>query len=135
MSEIIHPVINSLNAAFWAAAADGRLTLPFCIATRRAFWPPSPLSPFPTGQSVEWRDAEPFGTLRSRIVYRRVFQKRFESVMPYGVGLVELDAGPRLLAHLADPDAPGTAKVGDRVKIVFASVLDEGPKIPTISIA
>src|SRR5262245_16437422 len=117
--ESVAPLINDLNAPFWDAAEAGRLLLPFCVTTQRAFWPPSPLSPLATNGLVQWRPVEPTGTLRACVVYRRSFYKSFDSLMPYAVGLMELDAGPRLQAHISDPDSGKAPRNGDRVAIRF----------------
>jgi uncharacterized OB-fold protein len=121
------PIVNSLNRPYWDAAARGELVLPFCVATGRAFWPPSPISPFATGGAVEWRKAAPLGQVITRVVYRRGFLKQFEPLMPYAIGLVELDAGPRLLAHIARADAADAPLAGARVRLQFEKLLGDDP--------
>lgn len=126
----LQPIVNSLNRPFWDAAEAGRLVLPYCVQSGRAFWPPSPSSPF-TGGAVLWRDVAATGRLRSRVVYRRGFMKELEARMPYAVGLVELDAGPRLLAHIETPDAPGSPQPDERVAIHFLRLVEGGRPVPT----
>ena len=132
MSEPITPIINELNAPFWTAAGEGRLLLPQCLTTGRAFWPPSPISPFVSGGDTGWSPADSGGVLRALVIYRRVFQKAFEPLLPYGVGLVELDEGPRLHGFVAAPDAADAPKPGDRVRLSFAQLLADGPKVPVL---
>ena len=132
MAEILDPIHNQLNAPFWAAAEAGRLTLPTCTATGRAFWPPSPVSPFVTSGAVEWRAFKAVGRLLSVVVYRRVFQRTFEPLTPYGVGLVELDCGPRLMAHVPNPDDPDAPRAGQRARLDFIRLFDGGPAIPAL---
>jgi hypothetical protein len=131
MTEPVTPIVNELNAPFWQAAEEGRLVLPVCVSSGRCFWPPSPVSPFVTGGGTAWRDSKGEGLLRGAVVYRRVFQKAFEGVVPYGVGLVELDEGPRLQAHIADPDSTRYLP-GDRVAIAFEAIVAGAPKVPTV---
>jgi uncharacterized protein len=131
VSEGISPIINTLNAPFWQAAAEDRLVLPYCTATDHAFWPPSPVSPFVTAGSVEWRAAEPTGRVIATAIYRRGFHKAFTELMPYAIGLVELDCGPRLQAHIAHPDAADAPRSGDRVRIRFARIVEGGDPVPT----
>jgi uncharacterized protein len=123
---MLNPAINTLNAPFWEAARAGRLVLPFCTTTGRAFWPPSPSSPYATGGAVEWRDAEPRGRLCTGVVYRRSFHKAFEALMPYAIGLVELDAGPRLQAHIPNPDSASAPRTGERVALRFTRPFADG---------
>ena len=130
MSDSILPIVNTLNAPFWHAAAEDRLVLPHCKVTGRAFWPPSPLSPFVTGGSVEWRAVAPTGTVVAAAIYRRGFHPAFKALMPYAIGLVELDCGPRLQAHIADPDATDAPRSGDRVRIRFGVIVEGGENVP-----
>jgi uncharacterized OB-fold protein len=131
MSEPVAPIVNDLNAPFWEAAAEGRLLVPLCRDTGRCFWPPSPASPF-TGGAVGWTPSPGGGSLRGLVVYRRGFQKAFEPNLPYGVGLVELDEGPRLQAYVAEPEAAESPRPGDRVALAFDSVAMGGPKVPVL---
>ncbi len=133
MGEPIAPIINELNAPFWTAAEQGRLVLPQCLTTGRAFWPPSPISPFVSGGSTGWRQAGGEGVLRAVAIYRRGFQKAFEPLLPYGVGLLELDEGPRLQAFLPTPDSPDAPKPGDRVRLSFAVLAPNGPRVPALT--
>lgn len=115
MPEFTAAIVNTLNAPHWQAAACGEFVLPFCVATARAFWPPSPLSPFVSQGKVEWRRLDPVGVITALSVYRRPFQKAFEPMLPYGIALVTLDAGPRLLAHVPKADEHDAPRRGDRV--------------------
>lgn len=133
MTETVDPVRNDLWAPFWRGAEAGRLMLPWCEATGQAFWPPSAVSPFADGGAVTWREAAATGTLEARVTYRRGFQAAFKPLLPYGVGLVTLDAGPRLQAHIAEPDAEGSPQPGARVRIGFARLVEGGGPVPGVT--
>jgi uncharacterized OB-fold protein len=120
MAERIAPITNHLAEPFWSAASASRLCLPRCVASGRAFWPPSPSSPFVTGGAVEWHDMPARGVVRSLVVYRRAFQKALADRVPYGVALVEVAPGLRLQAHVAAPDDPRSPGPGDVVGLAFA---------------
>ena len=130
--DALAPIVNSLNAPFWEGARSGALMLPFCVATGRAFWPPSPWSPFHANGAVAWRRVEPVGTLVSRVVYRRSFHPALAPLMPYAIALVTLDAGARLQAHLARPDDPESPRAGERVALRFLPLIEGGPAVPTV---
>ena len=119
MPDHLFAIVNSLNAPFWHAARLGRLCLPHCEVSGRAFWPPSPVSPYSEQGAVLWREVDPAGEMKARVVYRRLFVQAFESLMPYGIGLIELDAGPRMLAHISRPDDTSSPRQGDRVCLIF----------------
>jgi uncharacterized OB-fold protein len=127
MSEPVAPLVNDLNRPFRDAAAKGRLVLPWRDG---AFaWPPAPTR---EDGGAEWRDAPAAGTLTSRAIYRRPFQQAFSGLMPYGIGEVALDAGVRLKAHLPAPDDAASPRSGDRVRLVFRSIVEGGPAVPVI---
>ena len=132
MGETVNAVRNALWVPFHDGADQDRLVLPHCIATDRAFWPPSRMSPYVTGGSVDWRQVSPDGRLVARVVYRRGFQQAFEPLLPYGVALVELHCGIRLQAHLYRPDDSASPREGERVTVGFAALIDGGKPVLTI---
>lgn len=121
MSE--QPIINELNAPFWEAARAGDLKLPYCGATGRTFWPPSPISPYDENAAVSWRSVAPRGVVRALCIYRRVFLKAFEPLAPFAIALVEIDGGARLQAHVSEPRA---LRAGDNVRLGFRVLVDGG---------
>ena len=126
-----HPALGSaLTAPFWQAAADRVLALPHCTATGLAFWPPSPLSPYDSGAAVEWRPVPGGGTLQARVVFRRSFVAELANRIPYAVGLVELDAGPRLQVHIGAPDDASAPQPGQRVEIRFVEIVPGAGPVP-----
>jgi len=126
MAESADPIINDLNRPFWDGAAEGRLMLPHCVETGTPFWPPSPVSPFAGGREVDWRTADPRGTVLARTVYRRAFQRAFAHLLPYGIAMVGLDGGPRLLVHIEAPDDAQAPRPGSRVTLRFKVLLEDG---------
>lgn len=129
MVESISPVVTSLNAPFWEGAAAGRLVLPRCAETGRFFWPPSPVSPF-ADAAMRWQPADPAGTLETVAIYHRIFQAPLADRKSYGIGLVALAVGPRLLVHIGNTDA---FVAGDPVRLTFAPLLPDLPAVPTIA--
>lgn len=132
MAEPLAPVVNALSRPFWDAAGEGRLSLPHCVTTGAAFWPPSPSSPFVQNGVVEWRSVPGEGTLLSCVIYRRAFQQAFAACLPYAVGLVEILPGLRLQAHLSNPDATAGPRAGDWVRLAFRALVEGGPSVPVI---
>lgn len=124
MSEPVEAVSNTLWAPFHDAAWEGRLVLPHCVETGRTFWPPSATSPWTTGGQVDWRPVASEGRLVARAVYRRGFQQAFAPLLPYGVGLVELEGGVRLQVHVSDPDVPASPQPGASVRLEFRPLFE-----------
>lgn len=126
----IEPVINSLNAPFWEAAERNEFVLPWCTSTEQFFWPPGPVSPFDLDARIAWRPAERTGRLVTAVVFRRSYLKALEPIMPYAVGLVELDAGPRLQVHVRDTALAAPDRAGARVRIEFEGLLPDSRPVP-----
>jgi len=101
---------------YWAAAAEGRLALQRCERCEHLRWPPAPVCPECLASEARWDDVEGGGTLWSVAVYDRAFTPAFSERVPYAVGLVELDAGPRIIATI--DGEPGELAVGMRVERV-----------------
>ncbi len=127
MSEPIVPLINALNRPFWEAAQQGRLVLPW--RDGGFAWPPAPTR---QDGGADWREAPATGVLTARAIYRRAFQRAFATAMPYGVGEITLDAGPRLRGHLSAPDDALAVRPGDRVRLVFRPIVEGGPLVPQV---
>ena len=55
----------------------------------------------------------------------RAGSEKFSQQTPYAVGIVELKEGVRLTTQIIDADL-GTLEVGQRVKLVFRKVQEDG---------
>jgi uncharacterized OB-fold protein len=109
---------DPVSAPFWREAAEGRLSFQRCAACGYLRWPAAALCPECWSRDAAWTPVSPDGTVWSFGVYERAFIPAFEDAVPYVVALVELDAGPRLIANVVDA-APADVVVGMRVTAVF----------------
>lgn len=113
-----------LTAPYWEAASKCELVVQKCLRCKYLLWPPSPVCPNCLGQELVWRPVEPRGTLISFAIYYRAFDKAYASMIPYVVGYIELNAGPRLYGNItgnADHLESGVA-VEARFALVAADV-------------
>lgn len=96
-------------APFWAAAAEGRLSLPRCDGCGRLVWYPADRCRRCGGEAQSWVDLSGRGTLFSWVVVHQQFLPQYEP--PYVTALVAVDENPavRLATRLVDvdPAAPG----------------------------
>lgn len=96
-------------APFWAAAADGRLSLPRCDGCQRLVWYPADICRRCGGEGRTWVDLSGRGTLFSWVVVHQQFLPQYQP--PYVTALVAVDEDPtvRLATRLVgvDPLAPG----------------------------
>jgi uncharacterized OB-fold protein len=114
---------DPVSAPFWHEAAAGRLSFQRCVHCGYLRWPPAALCPECWSREAEWTPVSPEGAVWSYGVYERAFLPAFEDAVPYVVALVELDAGPRLIANVVDIAPPDVA-VGMRVTAAFALFAD-----------
>ncbi len=99
--------------AFWSALAEGALQCQFDAEAGRFQFYPRPLSLFRVNGPLEWRPVSGTGTLIAHTIVR-VPTPGFALKPPYGVGIVKLDEGPRLIAPLEEGQR---LRIGDRVRV------------------
>jgi uncharacterized OB-fold protein len=111
------------TAAFWAGTREARLLIQKCAACGYLRWPPGPACPECLSPEAEWTQVRPTGTLLTYCVYHRAFSKAFAGDIPYAVGYVQLDDGPRMYGTMTGE--PGTLGAGLPVRAVFEPVTPE----------
>jgi uncharacterized OB-fold protein len=115
------------TAPFWQGTRESRLLVQECAACGYLRWPPGPACPECLSADAAWTQVRPSGTLVTYCVYRRAFSPAFAGDVPYAVGYVELDDGPRMYGTVLgeldtlqsgrpvhavfDPVAPGVSLV------------------------
>ena len=121
MSRPLPDLEHPLYGPHWAAAADERLAMQQCASCGHVRWPPEPTCPECLAEGGRWTNVPGTGSVWSVAVYEHAFHPAFRDELPYACALVELDAGPGLIARLVDvePDAVG---IGMRVAAVFPEV-------------
>ncbi len=72
---------------------------------------------------MEWIEVAPLGQLWSFAVYHRALDPAFAEMIPYAVGLVELDAGPKMYGIMSDDETH--LQIGQRVRAVFDRLNDD----------
>ncbi len=95
-----------------AAAARGQFVLQFCAECGTVQYPPREACAHCLSIDLPWREIPPGGTLSSNTVVRVTADPYFRRRVPWPVGLVALDTGPHVVAHLA-----GAPQPGDRVQL------------------
>jgi len=115
-------VTDPLVAPFWAATRESRLVLPRCIACHYLWWPPEPICPECQTPAPSWQEVAPTGSLWSFAIYHRALDPAFADDIPYAVGLVQLDAGPKMYGIMRGPLAD--LQIGQRVRAEFERVDD-----------
>jgi uncharacterized OB-fold protein len=119
----MRPGLDDVDPTFWAEAAAGRLSFQRCADCGYLRWPPATLCPECWSPASAWEPVERGGTIWSFGIYDRAFDPAFEDAVPYVVALVELDAGPRMIANVVGVE-PKDVTIGMRVSAAFEPLSD-----------
>jgi hypothetical protein len=104
-------------APFWAAAAEGRLDLPFCEDCGKPHMFPRDRCPHCGSARLARRAASGRGEVYSFSVVHRAPTPAFAAEAPYTIAIVKLAEGPHLMGRLNAP--PDAARIGMPVHIGF----------------
>jgi NAD(P)-dependent dehydrogenase (short-subunit alcohol dehydrogenase family)/uncharacterized OB-fold protein len=97
-----------------AAAAEGRFALQVCTDCATVIYPPRDACPRCLSPRIPFKDVANGGSLLAETTIRTSTDVYFRERMPWRVGVVALDCGPSIVAHLH-----GDAREGGRVRMEF----------------
>jgi uncharacterized OB-fold protein len=120
MTTFPEPAVNPENAAFFEAAAEGRLLIKVCLACGAAHWYPRAICPFCFSDRTEWREASGRGEIYSFSILRR-------APVPYALACVTLAEGVTMLTNIVDCELDELA-IGRPVLVVFRET--DGAPVP-----
>lgn len=99
----ILPAPDNASRHYWQSAADGQLIVQRCTACGRYQFYPRALCIACSGET-EWVPAVGRGTLHTFTVIRQNRSDAFAALLPYAVGIVELEEGVRMMSNIIDCD-------------------------------
>jgi len=119
-----------------AAAALGRFELQVCEECGAVQYPPREICHCCLSGALRWREQSGLGELLSTTVLHHSHDPFFRERVPWRLGLVRLDAGPTVVAHLHSGcrPVPSRVRVGVRLDksgqgVLLAFPLDEVPNM------
>ena len=95
-----------------AMAAVGRFALQCCADCGQVQYPPRQICGQCMGDDLPWRNVDPSGTLLAETKLHHANDLFFRDRVPWRLGVVGMDAGPSVVAHLAED-----CRQGDRVNL------------------
>ena len=116
---------------YWTALGEGTLSFQRCRACGNAWLPARSECPRCLAAEWDWEASSGSGRLISWVVYHTSYHPYFEDKLPYTVGVVELDEGPRLIAGIIDP--PNALRIEQR--LVLRADSDNGQPLAMFAAA
>lgn len=95
-----------------AMAAEGRFALQVCDACATVQYPPRQLCGACLSGALTWRDLPDGGALLAETTLHHSNDLYFRERLPWRLGLVALDCGPRVVAHVMED-----CEAGERVRL------------------
>jgi uncharacterized OB-fold protein len=126
------PAVDEECEPFFAATAEGRLTIQACSSCGRLRHPPRPMCPYCRSTKREWKEVSRKGTVWSYVVAHPPLLPAYAEIAPYNVIVVALDENPeiRFVGNLVSgPEGsiaeidPATIRIGEPVEVVFAKLV------------
>lgn len=112
---LLPPGLRSRTAhGLTAAAAEGRFALQVCSDCGLVIYPPRDACPACLSARLPYQRVNAGGTVVVETTVRIATDPYFRERVPWRVGMVRLDAGPMLIAHLH-----GDVTEGGRVRLAF----------------
>jgi len=118
------PLIDERSKPFWDAAKHHLIQLPQCKTCENIRTQFEDFCPKCGSELFIWKTLSGNGTIWSHCVFHQKYFPEFAKDLPYGVIMVELDEGPRLISNIVN-QGQAQLKVGLRVKAYFEDVTGE----------
>jgi short-subunit dehydrogenase/uncharacterized OB-fold protein len=113
---LLPPIARSRTAhGLTAAAAEGRFALQVCTDCAAVVYPPRDACPSCLSPRLPFKDVDPHGVLVAETTVRVSPDSYFRERLPWRVGLIKLDVGPTVLAHLHED-----VREASRVRLIAA---------------
>jgi uncharacterized OB-fold protein len=122
------PERDALNTPYWDHLAQGQLCYQHCNACSHAWLPARSECPGCLAADWRWQAAAGGAKLISWVVYHMAYHPAFANRLPYAVGVVELDEGPRLISNVIGIDDAERLKIDQRLVLVIED--ESGTAVP-----
>jgi uncharacterized protein len=109
---------------FWDACARHELIVQRCDDCGRFWFPPSNRCQHCWSPRFAWTPVSGRALVHSFTVFHRAYAAELADQLPYVVGVVELEEGPRVITNIVGCD-PADVRVDMPVEVVFDDITDE----------
>lgn len=117
------PIPDAGTEAFWQALRRHSFILPLCRSCGKYHFYPRELCPYCHSEDLDWKEVSGNGSIYTFTIVRRAASPEFKADLPFAVGLVALDEGPRITTNITAKNVENL-RIGQKVKIRFEDVTD-----------
>lgn len=125
---LIIPKTDPLSQPYWEGVHEGELRIQKCRACGKVWHPPLHICPECHSQDVAWVPTSGRGTLYSFTVVHHPAHVAVANRVPYVVGLVTLEEGPRVVTNLLNC-ARADVRIGMPLQLTFQDIAP-GVRLP-----
>ncbi len=118
------PTPSEDSRPYWEAAKNHQLKLQQCRACNAFRFPPAEVCSECTSDAYDWNPVSGKGRVFSFVIYHRAYHPGFQGEIPYVVGVIELDEGPRMLSNVVGCK-PEEVRCDMPVEVAFEDITDE----------
>ena len=118
------PTPSEDSRPYWEAARNHELKLQQCGACSAFRFPPAEVCSECTSDAYDWNPVSGKGRVFSFVIYHRAYHPGFQGEIPYVVGVIELDEGPRMLSNVVGCK-PEEVRCDMPVEVTFEDITDE----------
>ncbi len=118
------PEVNGVTKPFWDYCKSHELRMQFCTSCKEWIWYPKAWCPScGRKDGIEWRVMSGKGSVYSYTIIMQVIDNSpaFQQGIPFVIGLIELDEGPRIYSNITTKEVV----IGDTVEAFFDDVTPE----------
>ncbi len=118
------PQFDFDNKDYWAWAKKRELRIQRCTKCRTFRFPPRPVCHACHSFDFKWYKCSGKGAVYSYTIVTHPTHPAFRDKVPYGVVLVELEEGVRMISNVVDVP-PDQLRIGMPVEVVFEDVAED----------
>ena len=119
------PEPTTLSKPFWDAARNHKLVIQECNKCKNKQWFPRPWCIECGSRDLDWIQVSGRGNVYSFTIIRKVIRNlpAFQDDIPFLIGLIELEEGPRMYSNIVDCSLD-EAEIGMKVEVIFEDITD-----------
>jgi uncharacterized OB-fold protein len=94
------PVPSPESLPFWQSCKRHAMEVQRCKQCGQYRWPPSTVCAGCLSMDLEWTPVSGRGKVHTFVIFHQRYNPAFADDIPYTVGIVELEEGPRILTNI-----------------------------------